>query len=105
METVTMTEVLRRIVTKVGRFSRVTVSPLRDTAAVRIRVWDGTDKAHFDLDFTDLDIGRRDEVALELLIESRLEGVREWAHWERRARASTLSEGSKGLRRRRRSPR
>jgi hypothetical protein len=72
-------ERLQRLVRQIGGLSECRAwMPRPDSTLVRVWVRDGRDSATFDLDLTDLTLS---DAALRVLLESRLDGIREWAHW------------------------
>lgn len=76
---------LARLIREISGCKVLGFDPERDAAVVHVTVRDGKDVGRFDLDLTDM--GIEDEHLLRIILEQRLDGLREWAHWDEQERA------------------
>lgn len=74
-------ERLQRLVKSIGGFDEVEATPDPIRAVAYIKVLQGQDVGTFEMRLEDLEV--EDDYLLGVLIENRLCGLREWAHWER----------------------
>lgn len=74
-------ERLQRLIKQIGRFDAVEVTPDPVRGVVYVKVRQGQDVATFEMRLEDLEV--KDDYLLGMLVENRLAGLREWAHWER----------------------
>lgn len=78
---------LAKIIREISGCTVVRFSQEPAAAVMHVIVRQGKDVGTFDLDLTDVAI--EDEHLLRILLEQRLDGLREWAHWEERAKRAT----------------